>query len=211
MKRRTYYFVILVLVLGLVTVRYVFRTDREEPGRPTVVRVVDGDTVVLGSGDEIRLLGIDTPEQGEPFADSATVFLAHLLLRREVRLQQDFRKRDNYGRLLAYVYVDDTLLVNTLMVSEGLARVYLFPDDVTDRTIIDRLIAAQRQALAADRGVWSVPVRPEDHYIGNHKTMRFHRPDCESIGKTAAHNKVVFKSREAALYDGYSPCRNCRP
>lgn len=211
MKRRTYSLLILVLVAGLVLVRFVTKTERPEPGNPTVVRVIDGDTAVLDGGEEVRLLGIDTPERGEPFADSATVYLSRLILRKQVRLQQEFRKRDNYGRLLAYVYVDDTLLANLTLVSEGLARVYLFPDDITDRTIIDRLIAAQRRALAANRGIWSVPVRPEDRYIGNRKTMRFHRPDCRSVSKTAERNKIVFDTREAALYEGYSPCRTCQP
>lgn len=211
MKRRTYYFLILVIILGLVTVRSVFKTDRREPGPPTIVRVLDGDTAVLDGGEEVRLLGIDTPELGEPFADSAAAFLARLILRKDIRLQHDFRKRDSYGRLLAYVYIDDTLLANVVLVSEGLARVYLFPDDITNRPIIDRLIAAQRQALAANRGIWSVPVRPEDRYIGNRKTMRFHRPDCDGAVKIVPRNRVVFDTREAALYDGYSPCRTCRP
>lgn len=211
MKRRNYYLLIFVLVLFLVGVRFVSETGREKPGRFTVVRVIDGDTAVLDSDEKVRLLGIDTPEKGEPFADSAAGFLAHLILHKDVTLKHDFRKRDNYGRLLAYVYVDDTLLANTALVAEGLARVYLFPEDITNQTMIDRLIAAQRQALAANRGVWSVPVRTEDRYVGNHKSMRFHRPDCRSLGKTAARNQIVFDTREAALYDGYSPCRTCQP
>jgi micrococcal nuclease len=211
MKRRNYYFLIVVLVLFLVVVRFVSETGREESGKTTVIRVIDGDTMVLSGDERVRLLGIDTPEKGEPFADSAAVFLAHLVEHRQVTLTQDFRKRDNYGRLLAYVYIDDTLLVNTALVEQGLARVYLFPEDITNRPQIDRLIAAQRKALAANRGVWSVPVRGEDHYIGNPRTMRFHRPDCRSLGKTSARNQVVFDTREAALYEGYSPCRTCQP
>jgi micrococcal nuclease len=211
MRRRSYYLLILILVLFLVGVRFVSEIGREEPARLTVIRVIDGDTMVLNGDERVRLLGIDTPEKGEPFADSAAVFLAHLVVNREVTLKHDFRKRDNYGRLLAYVYVDDTLLVNTALVAEGLARVYLFPDDITNRPQIDGLIAAQRQALAANRGVWSVPVRAEERYIANHRTMRFHRPDCRSLGKTAARNQVVFGTRESALYDGYSPCRTCQP
>jgi len=211
MKRRSYFLLIFVLVLFLVGVRFVSEIGREEPGHLTVVRVIDGDTMVLNGDERVRLLGIDTPEKGEPFADSAAVFLAHLVVNREVTLKQDFRKRDNYGRLLAYVYVNDTLLVNTALVAEGLARVYLFPDDITNRPQIDNLIAAQRQALAANRGVWSVPVRAEERYIANRRTMRFHRPDCRSLGKTAARNQVVFDTREAALYEGYSPCRTCQP
>jgi micrococcal nuclease len=211
MKRRNYWLLIVALVLFLVIVRFVAETGHEQPGRLTVVRVIDGDTAVLDGGEKVRLLGIDTPEKGEPFADSATAVLARLILHKAVRLQHDFRKRDNYGRLLAYIYVDDTLLVNSALVAEGLARVYLFPEDITNQTIIDRLIAAQRQALAANRGIWSVPVRTEDHYVGNRRTMRFHRPDCRSSGKTAARNQIVFDTREAALYEGYSPCRTCQP
>ncbi|MDD4051875.1 MAG: thermonuclease family protein [candidate division Zixibacteria bacterium] len=211
MKRRNLYLLIVILVLFLVMVRFVSEIGREEPGRLTVIRVIDGDTMVLNGDEQVRLLGIDTPEKGEPFADSATVFLAHLVVNREVTLKHDFRKRDNYGRLLAYVYVDDTLLVNAALVAEGLARVYLFPDDIINRPLIDGLIAAQRRALAANRGVWSVPVRAEERYIANRRTMRFHRPDCRSVGKTAARNQVVFDTREAALYEGYSPCRNCQP
>ncbi|HEX5862301.1 MAG TPA: DUF2510 domain-containing protein, partial [Nocardioides sp.] len=94
--------------------------DRREPSRPKpaprpepspapqprtylVTRVVDGDTLELGSGETVRLVGIDTPELGECGYDRATAALARLVSGKQVRLVRSDEDRDHYGRLLRYV------------------------------------------------------------------------------------------------------------
>ena len=70
-------------------------------GGERVARVIDGDTLVLDSGERVRLLGIDAPERGEPGADAATSALREMAAGRRVRLERD--GRDRWGRTLARV------------------------------------------------------------------------------------------------------------
>lgn len=119
-----------------------------------VVSVTDGDTVdvlVEGRVESVRLVGINSPEQDECFAAEATEALADLVEGREVRLVADESDRDQYDRLLRYVFVDDTF-VNDAMVRGGYALAYRYEPD-TARA--DDLDAAQADAEAAGRGLWA--------------------------------------------------------
>ncbi|MEM6314150.1 MAG: thermonuclease family protein [Planctomycetota bacterium] len=90
-------------------------------------RVIDGDTLRVMAGGEsvpVRLLGIDTPEPNAPGGDAATE-AARSAVAGKVLLQIDGpRTRDRYGRLLAYVYLSDTEMLNRQLVAEGLAFAY---------------------------------------------------------------------------------------
>lgn len=101
-----------------------------------VTRVVDGDTIVVtvpGSTEKVRLIGVDTPETVDPrkpvqcFGKQASDFLKSLLTGKSVRLERDPTQddRDKYGRLLRYVYLDDTL-VNELIISRGYGHEYTY-------------------------------------------------------------------------------------
>lgn len=210
MKLR-HYIAAALLVPILLLLRFVAEVGEEAPGVYVVSQVIDGDTVELNGREKLRLAGIDTPERGQPFYDSAREFLSDLVLRRTVRLELGFRKRDTYGRLLGYMFINGTF-VNAELLKQGLGRMYLFADNRYQPEHLDRLFAAQRQAMAAQIGIWTLPpVMEEEYYIGNNHSMRFHRPDCRSAARVSANRKVIFDSRESAFYDGFSPCRNCRP
>jgi micrococcal nuclease len=100
------------------------------PQAALVVKVVDGDTLVLAGGIRIRVLGIDAPEMerdGRPadfLAHKAKAALAEMTLERTVSLSCDRLRYDLYGRLLAYLWLPDHTLVNAELVRRGLARVY---------------------------------------------------------------------------------------
>lgn len=68
-----------------------------------VTRVIDGDTVELGNGESVRVVGIDTPERGECGYAEATANLQRLALGKRVRLGDSDEDRDRYGRLLRYL------------------------------------------------------------------------------------------------------------
>jgi len=143
------------------------RGDGEDPpaaggGARTaeVVRVVDGDTIVvrLGGRDErVRYIGVDTPESVKPqtpvqcFAERASAFNARLVEGRTVRLEQDVEARDRYGRLLAYVRAGG-LFVNAELVRRGYARPLTVPPNVR---YADRFSRLASQARAAGTGLWS--------------------------------------------------------
>jgi micrococcal nuclease len=107
MRFRTLY---IVFVLALLCLLPVFAEDHPDPSFATleakVYRVFDGDTISIKGGEKVRLLGIDTPEIGEPFSAEAKRFTRDLVQYQTVRLEFDVRERDTYDRLLAFVYVE---------------------------------------------------------------------------------------------------------
>jgi endonuclease YncB( thermonuclease family) len=80
-------------------------TRKPTPATFLVTRVVDGDTIELGNGETVRVVGIDTPERGECGYDEAGSTLAALVLGKRVRLTVSDEDTDHYGRLLRYVNV----------------------------------------------------------------------------------------------------------
>lgn len=131
-----------------------------------VVRVVDGDTVVvrMGSSEEhVRLLGIDTPEIAhhgqteECFGPEATAWLTELLPPGTVvTLHRDVEARDAYGRLLAHLSVDGTL-INHALVAHGYAEVLVI---APNGLLADAFIAAERAARDDLRGRWGACPTP---------------------------------------------------
>jgi micrococcal nuclease len=173
-----------------------------------VKTIVDGDTIVLSNGMEIRYVGIDTPEKSDPFFNQAKEFNRRMVEGRRVSLEYDQERKDTYFRTLAYVWVENRF-VNAELIKQGLACVY---DRRPNLKYRDYLCSLQRQAREAKIGIWSIPVpEEEDHYLGNKHSFRFHRPDCEYAGQMAEKNRVVFETRNRALDSCYSPCRTCKP
>lgn len=121
-------------------------------GEVLCTRVIDGDTIEVLVGERVRYIGIDTPElrPSEAGAEAATAANRRLVEGRVVRLEMDVQPRDRYGRLLAYVWVGD-LLVNEELVRLGYAQVSTYPPNVRYQ---ERLLAAEREARAAGRGLW---------------------------------------------------------
>ncbi len=115
-----------------------------------ITEVVDGDTVVLSSGERMRLIGIDSPESSEAGFGEARAKLTSLVLNKEVRLERDTSDRDRYGRLLRYLWIGDTF-INLEMVRSGWARAYRYPPDTR---YADQLSKAEEQARARELGLW---------------------------------------------------------
>jgi micrococcal nuclease len=208
---------ILLLVLAgliaLIVLKDYFKSgpippSQSEPGK---VDVLDGDTFVDAEGQTIRLLGIDTPEKGQAFADQATAELREML-KGGPRLRYEFGKerKDRYGRLLAFVYAD-SIFVNERLIEDGMASAYFFEGQLGS-VLFEELCNAQRAAMRDHVGIWSLEVaRPESVYNGNRRSRRFHRPDCSAVSSGETNNIVENPSREYFLSECYSPCRNCKP
>jgi endonuclease YncB( thermonuclease family) len=180
-----------------------------------VVRVIDGDTVALAGDARVRLLGIDAPEMerdGQPadfLAHKAKAVLTELTLNRQVGLKYDRLRYDHYGRLLAYLFLPGDTLVNAELVRLGVARVYLIAPNMLHREV---LLAAQKEAIEARRGIWQKLLeQDEPSYLGNRTTLRLHRPQCPLAARMAAANRVRFTSLKEAYLQGFSPCKSCKP
>jgi micrococcal nuclease len=124
-----------------------------------VTRVVDGDTVEAQIGDEVedvRLIGIDTPETVKPeapvecFGPQASSFTHRVLEEQPVRLVFGVERRDVYGRLLAYVYIGHRFF-NAELVRRGLARTLAIPPNTLHKALFRRL---ELRAARAGRGLW---------------------------------------------------------
>ena len=132
-------------------------------GQARVTHVSDGDTIVVllrGRSEKVRYIGIDTPESVKEdtpvqcFARQASEENERLVGRRWVRLVFDRELRDDYGRLLAYVYVG-SVLVNAELVRRGYARTLRIEPNTAKAGELARLEA---RAARAGRGLWGACV-----------------------------------------------------
>jgi endonuclease YncB( thermonuclease family) len=97
------------------------RSAESKPKRTYVVtHVVDGDTVDLGNGETVRIVGIDTPERGDCNYERAAMFMAEMVLGKAVTLGESDEDRDSYDRLLRYVDVG-TMDAGLRMIKSGYA------------------------------------------------------------------------------------------
>jgi len=156
-------------VVGLVLVVVVVGCSEEDlgSGKPSadrvttaqsdrIVRVVDGDTVVLRSAGKSRLIGVDTPEVfggSECFGREASAF-ARRLLRPGLRVgvERDAEERDRYGRALIYLRLPDRRSFNELLVAEGFAVPLTIPPNVR---YAGRFRALARRARRRGAGLWA--------------------------------------------------------
>ena len=123
-----------------------------------VVRVIDGDTIVLSNNEVVRLIGIDTPELHNDrtgvqfFGNEAYVYLKRIALNQSVTLRYDNSRRDKYNRLLAYVTLKQSnVCLNEEMVRQGYAFVYIrFPFQQ-----LNKFCKLQNEAVQSGRGIWS--------------------------------------------------------
>jgi micrococcal nuclease len=178
----------------------------------SVTYVIDGDTVILKSGENVRYIGIDTPEidhenkKAEPLGYAARSFNQTLLRAQGIRLEFDREKRDHYNRLLAYVFLPDGTFVNLELLRSGLGTYLHKPPNLK---YAEALMQAQRKAMSGKRGVWQTWSETGQTYVGNRRSKRFHIPSCPYGKNTAPANRVEFSRQWDAYWHGYAPCKKC--
>ncbi|MCD6560754.1 MAG: thermonuclease family protein [Deltaproteobacteria bacterium] len=177
--------------------------------------VYDGDTILLNKGGRVRYLGIDTPEidheggKNEFMASAARKFNSKLVKGARVSLEFDKEKKDHYGRLLAYTFLENGDMVNALLVRNGFAHVMFNRLNLKYKEL---LLKCQQRAIEERLGIWSRPFNGEESfYLGDKRSFRFHRPDCPFGKRISKKNLLRFKSLHDAFWAGYSPCKRCRP
>lgn len=162
-------------------------------GDLTVTLVYDGDTFELENGEKVRLLGINAPEINQPSGDIAKDFLEKLVLEEEVRLEKDQTDKDDYGRLLRYVYVGD-LFVNAEIVRKGYAEVRFYPPDTLYRQDFERL---ERLACLNEKGLWAFSVFQPPSTVALTKVEELLKPKEKPAPK-----EDVISWKDAAEYYG---------
>ena len=169
-----------VIILAIAVILYAglkFISTVNKPAVPSagktafVARAVDGDTLKLSDGRRVRLIGVDTPELHysdkllrdaartgrdvktiQAMGKEAANFTKQLCEGKTVRIETDVRKFDKYGRLLAYIYLEDGTFVNAKIIEEGYGQVMTIPPDVK---FADYFLKLQRQARENRRGLWA--------------------------------------------------------
>ena len=129
-------------------------------GSAVAVTIVDGDTVELDNGKEVRLVGLQAPKlplgrrgfRKWPLADESKAALERLTLRRRLTLHYGGRDVDRHRRLLAHLVDAQTgQWIQGAMLAQGMARVYTFKDN---RSAVPEMLALERAARDAGRGIW---------------------------------------------------------
>lgn len=117
-------------------------------------KVLDGDTFELENGEVVRLIGIDAPESSQPGWENARDYLSFLILDKKVTLVAGSKKKDEHGRLLRYVYVEN-MCVNEEMIKNGYAEVRYLSEDDPNR---EYYINLEREAETRKAGLWEYGV-----------------------------------------------------
>jgi len=174
--------------------------------------VDDGDTIVLKDGRRVRYIGIDSPEiesehsKAEPFGYAAREFNRRLVYLKKVRIEFDIEKHDQYGRLLAYVFLPDGTFINNAMITAGYA--YCLPKRPNVK--YEKLfLKSQRSAMLSNEGIWENINDDPGEYIGNLRSKRFHLKSCPFAGKIDKNSIRIYKEKRDAYRDGYAPCKKC--
>ncbi len=190
-------------------------TDCNVEEMATCTKVVDGDTIYLDNGKKVRFVGVNTPERGVEGYIASKNFVQKLCLNKKVGLDIDDSKHtDKYGRTLAVVIVDGKN-VNEMLLKEGLAEIMYIPPSefypynwADSSTHTGDSYNTYTNAHTSDDSSSS---SDSGNYIGNSNTGKFHESSCKWGQKISEHNKVIFNSRNAAISQGYKPCKVCNP
>ncbi len=184
--------------------------------RVLVTDVVDGDTVHVGRGwrrTTVRLIGVDAPETVHPekpvqfYGPEASAFTKKSLTGKWVHLEfEPMDQIDVYGRMLAYIVLDDGTLFNRELVLQGYARAYTrFPFRYQEEFRL-----AQAEARAAGRGLWigrrsevTSAIPSEGKIVGNRRSKVYHLRGQANYGHVSEENRVFFNTEEEAVKAGY--------
>ncbi|MDP8216390.1 MAG: thermonuclease family protein [Candidatus Kaelpia imicola] len=152
----------IVIISTLFVLFQYFNQRINYPRVALVEEVIDGDTILLESGRLLRLLGLNTPETkiniaGEwkekksIWGERAYLFSENSLKNKNIRIEYDREKKDIYGRLLGYVFLEDNF-INQALLSEGLAVIDIrYPNF----KYLDQLSLVFKEAKERGKGLWS--------------------------------------------------------
>jgi micrococcal nuclease len=185
-----------------------------------VLRVVDGDTFTItfnGQTERVRLIGVDTPESVHPDPDKnveygkiASEFTTGYLLGKDVTLEFDVQERDQYGRLLAYVWIGGKMF-NEVLLLEGHAQVATFPPNVK---YVETFLVAQADARERGVGLWAYeeikpgapadPSSPTGNVYVTASGSKYHStPTCSNM------KNPLLVTLARAISGGYTRCSKC--
>lgn len=178
--------------------------------------VVDGDTVILDTGQTVRLMGINAPElsrddqPGQYFAQQARQQALELMHGLEVQVRTI--RTDRFQRLVGTVHLGDGTSVNKALVQGGAAFVSAYTDQ--EQRDVAGLVDMQRRAMKERVGFWGTILSLSEAsgpFAGNRRSRRFHSQDCAFGQAIHDRNQRSFFNLEQAFRAGFAPGRCCTP
>lgn len=195
----------LAIIVGAVGLSYLFNGKGHR-----VVKIVDGDTVeVSGYDNNIRLIGIDTAEVGECYRNESTKITKDLLLNKQVKIEVDENEKDNFGRVLAYVYLLNGTFANKQLLEAGAGGFFY---DSVNLKHQDELIFAAETARESVAGFWKKcgPCVVKGNY-DIHGKRYYHLPEFRHYSQVVVNLDKAdrwFCSEEAAIKAGFVRARD---
>lgn len=135
---------------------------KRKKGHVYVTKVIDGDTFWVADGVDkikVRFIGIDAPETRNSgrkkkghFGEEAKAYVTKAALHKWVRLELDVKEKDQYQRLLAYIYLEDGTFLNAHLIANGYAVLDTYPPNVK---YVDLFTDLQQKARDHKRGLWA--------------------------------------------------------
>ena len=142
---------VIIMLIAYVVNSYVSDLALSQLEESYVTKIIDGDTIVIAGGQRVRLLSIDTRERGENCYAEAKQRLEEIVLLKNITLERDKEDKDQYDRLLRYIYTNESF-VNVQLIEEGLAVAYVYEPNVKYRS---QFIEAERAARNDGGCVWA--------------------------------------------------------
>jgi len=164
-----------------------------------VRHVIDGDSLQLVNMQQVRLIGVNTPEMHgaddhpEPYAVQAQQLTRNLIANQPVRLVPGADKYDRYHRLLAYVETEDGRDIPEQLLTEGLGFLVAIPPNLAR---LNRYQVAQKRAREAGRGVWGTPAYapiPANQFTRHDPTRGFKQVSGKIFAFNRSSKNYYFK------------------
>lgn len=191
----------------------VVSAPRPESTLYSVTRVIDGDTIEVdynGTLEKVRLIGVDTPESVHPDSSKnteegilASDYTKAKLEGKQVELEFDVQQRDQYGRLLAYVWVDG-LMYNKTLLEDGVANLATYPPNVKYVDEFTAIVQAREPQTTPDTGTQDGQEPDQSRTVYITPTGKRYHYDNHCNGGT-----YIESTLDEALARGLTPCQKC--
>ena len=211
-------------------------TETFEDREHLVNRVIDGDTIVIEKDIEIRLIGVDAPEHDECWYSQSKDALTELIGGKSVRIEKDISGKDDFGRLLRYVFLpnenpfEDDIFINDWLLDNGYA--YTLPI-TQNRRYRGLLEYSRNQAITTRQGIWGAceqekktkifqpleanepPPGPDYIIKGNVSTYgkNYFIPGCPNYKRIkidSSRGDQYFRTEQEAQAAGFTKSASCK-
>ncbi|MCX8044395.1 MAG: thermonuclease family protein [Desulfobacterota bacterium] len=177
-----------------------------------VNKVYSGTTIKViypdGKKERVRYIGIDSPSKGKPFYDLCVSANKALVENKNITLTTDVALVAPDEKKLCYVY-QDAVFVNAELIKNGYALAHILPPNERYRELF---IGLQKEARTHRRGLWAYEDHnDEPYYVGSRSDKVFHRPSCSHVKNIPFHDRIIFRTRDDCLNEGYTQDWRCCP